>query len=194
MTRKEQKEMRRMQIIKTALHLFTTQSYHGTKTWQISKEAGISEGLLFHYFPTKENLLEELVKLGVYGMKFPIQMNTENPLEFFKQFADMLFSEFSKNPFYSEMFVFMAQLKRTEGIPPKIKQLADSFDTVTATVPVIEAGQKLGVIRRGDPLALSNLYWCTIHGISEQYSARPEIALPNPEWIIDMLREENYHE
>ena len=71
MTRKEKKEFRRMQIIQTALELFVQQGYYGTKTSQIYIKAKISEGLLFHYFPSKEALLEELVKIGVEGMRMP---------------------------------------------------------------------------------------------------------------------------
>ncbi len=69
MTRKEQKEARKIQIIQATLDLFVERGYYGTKTSQISRRAGISEGLLFHYFPTKELLLEELVKIGLEGMR-----------------------------------------------------------------------------------------------------------------------------
>lgn len=188
MTRKEQKEMRRQQIIKTALHLFVHQGYHGTKTCQISKEAGISEGLLFHYFPTKENLLEEIVKIGVSGMAYPLHMSVEEPMDFFITFTQELFRELKEKPFYAEIFVFMAQVLRTEGIPPKVKMLAASIDTISATVPIIQAGQKNGTIKEGDPLTLANLYWCSIQGIAEQYSANKEIPLPEASLITDMLK------
>lgn len=194
MTRKEQKEYRRMQILQTALTLFVHQGYHGTKTSQISKTAGISEGLLFHYFPTKENLLEELVKFGVTGMEYPLHLNPEEPFQFFTEFTEVLFREMKANPFYAEVFVFMAQIFRGEGIPTKIKELAGSVNTIEGTVPIIAAGQKNGTIRKGNPAALSNLYWCSIQGIAEQYAAHPEIPLPEPEWITDMLKGENKNE
>ena len=56
MTRIEPKEAKKMKIIQAALDLFVERGYYGTKTSQISRRAGISEGLLFHYFPTKEIL------------------------------------------------------------------------------------------------------------------------------------------
>lgn len=187
MTRKEQKEYRRQQILETALTLFVHQGFHGTKTSQISREAGISEGLLFHYFPTKESLLEELVRIGVEGMRFPLRLHPERPIDFFEQFTGMLLQELLQNPFYAEIFVLMAQVLRSEGIPKRIQELAGSVDTIALTVPVIEAGQKDGSIREGDPLALSNLYWCTIQGIAEQYALHPQIPLPEPEWIMDLV-------
>ena len=51
---------KREQILKTALQLFTTQGFHATPTSQISKEAGISTGTLFHYYPDKNSLIDQL--------------------------------------------------------------------------------------------------------------------------------------
>ncbi|PKL60502.1 MAG: TetR family transcriptional regulator [Methanomicrobiales archaeon HGW-Methanomicrobiales-4] len=47
-------------ILEVALRLFTTQGFHATPTSLISKEAGISTGTLFHYFPDKNTLFDQL--------------------------------------------------------------------------------------------------------------------------------------
>ena len=44
-------------IASTAVRLFTERGIHGTPTSLIAREAGISNGTLFHYFPTKEDLI-----------------------------------------------------------------------------------------------------------------------------------------
>lgn len=82
----------------------------------------------------------------------------------------------------------MAQMQRTEEIPVKVKELAASVDVIGSAKEVILEGQKEGTIRQGDALALSNLYWCCIQGVVEQYVARPELPLPEPEWIVSMLK------
>jgi AcrR family transcriptional regulator len=51
---------KREQILATALRLFTTQGFHATPTAQISREAGVSTGILFHYFPDKNALIDQL--------------------------------------------------------------------------------------------------------------------------------------
>lgn len=56
-TRREQAEARRLQIIDAALNLFAQHGYAGTSTKQIAQEVGVTEGLIFHYFPTKTDLL-----------------------------------------------------------------------------------------------------------------------------------------
>ena len=188
MTRKEQKEARRIQIIQATLDLFVERGYYGTKTSQISKKAGISEGLLFHYFPTKEILLEELVNIGLEGMRMPMQIQAENGLDFFYQFTKMLFLQVEKNTFIAKMFVFMAVVAQAEDIPGKLRKLAASVDTIAFCQNWVEAGQKDGSIRKGDVMALSNMYWCSIHGIMSQYVLRPEIPLPEPVWIVGMLQ------
>lgn len=190
MTRKEQKEARKWQIIQATLDLFVERGYYGTKTSQISKRADISEGLLFHYFPTKEILLEELINIGLEGMRMPMQIEAENGLDFFSQFTTMLFLQVEKNPFIAKMFVFMGHVVRAEEIPERLRNLAASVDTITYSQGRVEEGQRDGSIRRGDAMALSNMYWCAVHGIMEQYALHPEIPLPEADWIVAMLKSE----
>lgn len=190
MTRKEQKEARKWQIIQATLDLFVERGYYGTKTSQISKRADISEGLLFHYFPTKEILLEELINIGLEGMRMPMQIEAENGLDFFSQFTTMLFLQVEKNPFIAKMFVFMGHVVLAEEIPERLRKLAASVDTITYSQGRVEEGQRDGTIRKGDAMVLSNMYWCAVHGIMEQYALHPEIPLPEADWIVAMLKSE----
>jgi len=188
LTRKEQKEVRKIQIIQAKLDLFVERGYYGTKTSQISRRAGISEGLLFHYFPTKEILLEELINIGLEGMRMPMRIEAENGLDFFYQFTSMLFLQVKKSPFVAKMFVFMGHVALAEDIPEKLRKLAVSVDIIAYSRRWVEAGQLDGSIRKGDVMSLSNMYWCAVHGMMEQYALRPEIPLPEAGWITDMLR------
>lgn len=188
MTRKEQKEVKKSQIIQATLDLFVERGYYGTKTSQISKRTGISEGLLFHYFPTKEILLEALINIGLEGMRMPMQINAKNGLDFFYQFTTMLFLQAEKNSFIAQMFVFMGHVVQSEDIPERLRKLATSVDTIAYSRSWVEAGQQDGSIRKGDVMSLSNMYWCSIHGIMEQYALHPEIPLPHASWIVGMLR------
>lgn len=188
MTRKEQKEIKKSQIIQAALDLFVERGYYGTKTSQISRRAGISEGLLFHYFPTKEILLEELINIGLKGMRMPMQVNAKNGLDFFYQFTTMLFLQAEKNSFIAQMFAFMGHVVWAEDIPERLRKLAASVDTIAYSRSWVEAGQQDGSIREGDVMSLSNMYWCSIHGIMEQYALHPEIPLPEARWVVGMLQ------
>ena len=60
---------RREQILKTALKLFAERGFDATSTRQIAKEAGIAEGLIFHYFPTKASLLTAILEDRLEGRR-----------------------------------------------------------------------------------------------------------------------------
>ncbi len=56
---------RRAKLLSAALKLFVANGVMNTSTAQIAKEAGTAAGTLFLYFPTKQELLNELVlKIG----------------------------------------------------------------------------------------------------------------------------------
>lgn len=56
-SRRERAEARRQQIVDSALRLFALQGYAATTTKGIAEDVGVTEGLIFHYFPTKADLL-----------------------------------------------------------------------------------------------------------------------------------------
>jgi AcrR family transcriptional regulator len=47
-------------ILDAALKLFAERGFHGTSTAEIAKTAGVATGTLFHYFNTKEELINRL--------------------------------------------------------------------------------------------------------------------------------------
>jgi TetR/AcrR family transcriptional regulator, mexJK operon transcriptional repressor len=55
-----QREATREVILNTALNLFIEQGFKGTSTRRIAEVAGVSEGLIFHHFATKKDLLAGL--------------------------------------------------------------------------------------------------------------------------------------
>lgn len=60
--RHERAEVRRRQIVEVALELFARHGYAATTTKRIAQEVGVTEGLIFHYFPTKAELLRAAVR------------------------------------------------------------------------------------------------------------------------------------
>lgn len=68
-SRQRQAAMRREEILKTALGLFAAQGFDATSTRQIARKAGIAEGLIFHYFPTKAGLLTAILEDRLEGRR-----------------------------------------------------------------------------------------------------------------------------
>lgn len=59
------RESRRQQIMDTALELFATRGYSHCSISQLAKHAGISKGLMYNYFESKEALLAALIEEGL---------------------------------------------------------------------------------------------------------------------------------
>ena len=53
---------RRLEILKTARHLFQTKEYEKTTMQDVMDHLGIAKGTIYHYFKSKEELLEAVVE------------------------------------------------------------------------------------------------------------------------------------
>lgn len=187
MTRKEQKEMRQKQIMFKALELFVTKGYTETKISDIAEALGISVGLLFHYYESKEKLYEALIRMGIETAKIPLTIPFNDPLEFFTRSAEGIFTAAENSPWVSQMFVLMSQARR-QGVTEELRQLALSAEQIHHSSELVKQGQAQGVIKDGDPIALSFAFWSSIQGIMEQHLIAPEYPLPKAEWISDILK------
>lgn len=186
--RKEQKERRRQEIIYAALELFVSRGYAATKITDIAKRANMSTGLMFHYFESKEKLYEELIRMGLEGTAYPGAQKCEHAIDFFVNFTEELFAYMKEQPIMAKFFVLMAEAQRSEATPEHIREIAKRVNVIEQFVPIIEWGQKEGTIKEGDPLIISNAFWCSVQGIAERFATNQEIELPKAEWIVDIVR------
>ena len=60
--RQQQAEERRNQLIDVALELFGQNGIEATRVSDIARAAGVAQGLLYHYFPSKDALLAAIVE------------------------------------------------------------------------------------------------------------------------------------
>ncbi|MGL5380248.1 TetR/AcrR family transcriptional regulator [Clostridium sp.] len=185
--RSEQKEKRRIEIIYKGLDLFVQKGYAGTKTSEIAKELGISEGLFFHYFPTKESLYIELVKLGVQGTEI-FEGDIDNPYEYLFQILKEFLERTKMNRRVAKMFILVDRAQNKETTPPAVYEVAKQVIIIEASVPIIEKGQSLGQFRDGDPLALSYAFWNAVQGNMEELARKDEMPVPEPDWLMAILK------
>lgn len=189
MTKKEEQyEMRKWQILDIALNHFIQYGFHGTSTRKIAEEAGISSGLMFHYFPNKLALYEALVEIGCEKLTIDSGKG-ESPLMFFERQIEWFLSVATQNNFASRMFVFMGlAAMNAKDISERAFQMMKNHDVEAMSVPYIEKGQELGVIRAGDPLTLSVLFYSSIQGFAETLVTRNDLKLPEKEWFLAILK------
>jgi TetR/AcrR family transcriptional regulator, fatty acid metabolism regulator protein len=51
---------KRRQILDAAVRVFARQGFHSTRVADIADEAGVAYGLVYHYFKSKDEVLNEL--------------------------------------------------------------------------------------------------------------------------------------
>jgi AcrR family transcriptional regulator len=63
--RRKQATARRSQILAAARRLFAENGYHSTSIRAVHRQVGVSDGLLYHYFPSKSELLQAVLDEAV---------------------------------------------------------------------------------------------------------------------------------
>ena len=58
---------RRAQLLEVGLELFSTRPYDEVRTDEVAVRAGVSRGLLYHYFPTKRDFYVDVVRASIAG-------------------------------------------------------------------------------------------------------------------------------
>lgn len=171
----------------TALTLFVERGYHETKITDIAEAVPMSTGLMFHYFASKEELLLELVRMGTMG---PGAIGNEvnvPPDMYLTMFLKQIFSFAVEQPWVFNMFVLMAQVRRP-GMPEEARKLAESVDALAPTVKLIKKGQKEGVFHNGNAETMAVAFWASVQGIMEYRTINRDMKMPEPEWIVAMLK------
>jgi len=185
--RSEQKEIRRKQILAAALDLFIQKGFAATKITDIADFVGMSVGLLFHYFPSKEGIYEELVQMGLSKSQTTMADSTSTPLVFFESTARLILDQVKGDPFSAKMFVLMSQAANNDFLPEEIRNQLKR-DNFHRSAEIVRAGQLDGTIREGDPVALSIAFWAAIQGTCQAVALDPDLPCPDSDWVVDILR------
>lgn len=186
-SKQEQYAQRREQILYTALELFVARGYYGTSTRDISKAAEISSGLMFHYFPSKQHVYEELITIGCSRMEIDFNAGMESPLHFLETLVTELLVML-EHPFSAKMFMLMENAFFQRDISDKVNLMLDQRNVVENSKELIIQGQQLGQFRQGDPIALSLAFWNAIQGIAQHIALHPQHPKPEAAWLLDILK------
>lgn len=188
--REQQRIDRRNQILLCSLDMIVSRGYEATKIRDIAKKLGISLGLFFNYFSSKEEVYEELVRIGMEGPENVLKLDfeTESPIKIFENITESIFNSLKSSSMTAKMFLLMAQAVNSEAVPESVKEMLKSFDAITPVLPIIKRGQQLGEIKLGNPVALAVAYWGAVQGIAESFALHPELPFPESCWVTDILR------
>lgn len=113
-------EERKVNIINSAMKEFSRNSFQQASTNIIVKDAGISKGLLFHYFGTKAKLYEYLeyfsMKTVTENIVEKMDWKQEDIFLRLKEISMIKFKLFQKYPYLAEFFLKIYENKTAEEI------------------------------------------------------------------------------
>lgn len=55
-------EVKRRQLLDAAVRVFARKGFHASRVGDIAEEAGVAHGLLYHYFDSKDQVLDEIFR------------------------------------------------------------------------------------------------------------------------------------
>ncbi|MGX6444525.1 TetR/AcrR family transcriptional regulator [Neobacillus sp. K501] len=158
---------RKNQIMTAALKVFAENGIKLTKISMIAAEAGISHGLLYHYFKSKEEVLHSSLEWKMAGGTNEILQEIDalelTPLGKIKQFLKIGLSEGN-----SDIFRIIQHLSRLSNPIPKQTQDLIEYSGelyIKKLLPLFIEGQKMGEIIEGDPEELLELFLTVVSGI-----------------------------
>lgn len=164
---KDIRDERKKQIMNAAIKVFAENGVKLTKISMIAKEAGVSHGLVYHYFSSKEEVLFESLEWAMETAdtkKRLDEMNKTNlsPLEKLKAFATFGLKEGN-----SDIFRLIQHLGSSDKMPEHVQKLVFNSGKVylESLLPWIMEGQEIGEIIQGDPQELLEIFLNVISGI-----------------------------
>jgi len=178
---------RKKQLLRIALDVFIEKGYYGTSTREIARKAGVSSGLLFHYFSNKDSIYLELVKIGAEEMKINTERAMKAPCQYLFQTIKNTFEQLESNPSFGKMFVFMDNVQHTAVNEKEIELLLESADICRQWNPIILEGQRRGEFREGNAHSLCVAVFGAIQGIAQEKVRIPNTPLPEIDWLMDMI-------
>lgn len=179
----------RRRLLEVSLRLFVRQGYAGTTVRDIAGAARVSVGLMFHYFPSKQALLQEHARSMRHGIAAVARLLAAGgpPLDRFTTVARTVLQSLGDES-TRQLFLLVNQVLMFESVPRSVRRLVSSTSSIDASVPLIRSGQRRGLIKRGDPRALAVAFWGALQGIAEVLVWYPTASIPSPESVVDILR------
>lgn len=122
---------KRKEILKTALELFANEGYQHTSTSKIACQAGVSEGLIFKHFQSKEGLLSAIVNMANDDIRDFIERmkNQNDPKKVLETAFDFPPLVSSNRSFWKLQFSLKYQCPAKEQYHEK-KELINTFETM----------------------------------------------------------------
>ncbi|QRN95082.1 TetR/AcrR family transcriptional regulator [Archangium violaceum] len=186
------KEERRSALLKAAREVFARRGLAATKMTDLAAAAGISYGLVYHYFPDKESvfatLVEEAIQDGIRLLTAERQ-GPGTPWEQLQRFCAQILEHVREE---TSIPLILVQARASESIPAPVQRALERYTTqfFQQLVELIEAGQSAGQIVKIPAAELARLLLSTVQGLAlTQVLPRPDDApFPATDTVLRLFR------
>jgi TetR/AcrR family transcriptional regulator, fatty acid metabolism regulator protein len=154
---------KRKVILSAAVRVFARSGYHGARVGDIATEAGVAHGLLYHYFSSKEHVLETVFRenFGELLERFRAVEAADEPAdEKLEGIAKILLRTWRNDP--DLVTVMVREVARTPQLQAQVDEVREAFAIVER---VIEQGQADGTFRQDVDAQLAS--WIVYGGLEE---------------------------
>ena len=139
-----QREKRRL-ILRAAIKVFAEKGYHSCRVSDVANEAGVAYGLVYHYFSSKEELLETIFRRTWANMLDAVQEVEEGGESAEKQLgqvARIVLRAWLLDP--DLVRVLVREVARSPHLQQEVDEIAHAF---AALERIIASGQARGELR-----------------------------------------------
>jgi TetR/AcrR family transcriptional regulator, fatty acid metabolism regulator protein len=156
-------EDRRRRILDAAVRVFARGGYHRSRVGDIASEAGVAHGLLYHYFSSKDEVLETVFRenFGQLLERFrAVAASDENAAEKLEGIAKILLRTWRNDP--DLVTVMVREVARSPQLQAQVDEVREAFAILQR---VIEQGQSEGTFRPDLDARLAS--WIVYGGLEE---------------------------
>lgn len=192
---KEQFESMRLatreKILTAAGNLFAKKGLAGTNVQEIADLAGISIGLLYRHYKTKEELFDALVSEASDGLVevTKILLSNAPSTEIIENFCREVVTDVEKNDSFNNTVMLITQAITSGNQNAALQTLfLRDKEMFAALEKLVQRGQREGVFRSGNPYDLTLLFSSTLQGISQfKLLLKEEYRSPASESLSSIL-------
>ena len=188
------REERREQILDVAAQVFARKGLAATRIADIAAAGDMSQGLIFRYFASKEDVFAAIVEKSLVSSIVLLEAASQqpcSPLEKLRWLLQIYLEGMWRKPEYS---LVVLHALNSEATPKKVQEMAleQSRRSLQTYRQLIIQGQEAGEIVQGDPTMLALALGSCLLGLSS--GVRHMTCLldikgpPDPEVILRILK------
>jgi TetR/AcrR family transcriptional regulator, fatty acid metabolism regulator protein len=153
-------EEKRRQLLDAAVRVFARKGFHASRVGDIAEEAGVSHGLLYHYFRSKDQVLEAVFhdNWSILLARIASVEETDGPAaEQLRHIAAIVLRTWLHLP--DVVRVVIREFGRSPELAERIGDLAQPIDSIAR---VIERGIGRGEFKKVDPRVAATVVYGSI--------------------------------